>query len=683
MAEAQLAVLRVDVETKLGPLRRNMDKAQAVVQRSSARMTSSMERFRRKTVAAARSLLSFRNVAVGAAAATGLGLLVKRMIDTTEEIGKAADRIGITTRALQRLRFAADLAGVSMGQFDSALGGFAKRIGELRTRVDSELITALEDFNPALLEALRNTNSVEEALLLAADAMSVMESATERAAIASALFGRGAGLQMINLLRQGRGFIKDSGDELERLGGVIREDLVRAAEKAKDEITLLSRVISSNLSGAIISLTPDLEAGIELFGKWARTVRFLSDQFRELNDLGIDTLTIKLGDSIKKLQELRAELARTPTAFDRFRVFFAGRDVEKLIEQEERLQQRLKKLLAEAGAPGFETPKPPGSGTVSGGPPIPRRTMPEIEEMQRSARAEINRGFQDLALVRAPEEIARFDAERVRSIERFQELTAMAAGDMELQARAAELFEEEMRDIAAAQREAADSAERYSDFTLEAASAISGSLTSGIRELVAGTASAGEAMRGLLGTIAELIVKTTIQSTIEKLVLRTLDAETFAAKERLEIEEAITAEKQRQAVISAGQTGAGVPGGGAAGGGVVAGVIGTLGKILGFAGGGSFRPGQAFIAGERGPELIVAGRQGGTVVPNRALGFNVVIINRAPVQVSARERQVAGRQTLEVLVDQIDGAVARSIATGRGGQAIETEFDIQRRAVRR
>ena len=66
--------------------------------------------------------------------------------------------------------------------------------------------------------------------------------------------------------------------------------------------------------------------------------------------------------------------------------------------------------------------------------------------------------------------------------------------------------------------------------------------------------------------------------------------------------------------------------GAAAGGG--SGGIGMLGGIMSFAGffagGGDVMPGQEFVAGEQGPELIRAGTAGANVTPNSKIGGNPV-----------------------------------------------------------
>ena len=70
-------------------------------------------------------------VALGAIG-TAMFLAAKKAVNFADEIAKTADMIGLTTNALQELRFATNLAGISQGQLDSAIGAMSKRLGELR-----------------------------------------------------------------------------------------------------------------------------------------------------------------------------------------------------------------------------------------------------------------------------------------------------------------------------------------------------------------------------------------------------------------------------------------------------------------------------------------------------------------------------------------------------------------------
>ena len=60
---------------------------------------------------------------------------IQTAVDKLDLIAKTADKIGITTDALQELQVAADLAGVSSGVLDKALLKFTRSISEARQGV--------------------------------------------------------------------------------------------------------------------------------------------------------------------------------------------------------------------------------------------------------------------------------------------------------------------------------------------------------------------------------------------------------------------------------------------------------------------------------------------------------------------------------------------------------------------
>jgi hypothetical protein len=119
------------------------------------------------------------------------------------------------------------------------------------------------------------------------------------------------------------------------------------------------------------------------------------------------------------------------------------------------------------------------------------------------------------------------------------------------------------------------------------------------------------------------------------------------------------------------------------GGGLLSGIFEWAGGLLGFrAGGGSVMPGQAFVVGEKGPELLVTGRTSGTVIPNGgvsggAAAVNVTVINNAGAEVSVRERPSrGGGRELEIMVDAL---VAKSISQSgsKAFQAMEATYGLR------
>ena len=68
-----------------------------------------------------------------AGAATGIGLLGKKMLDVADKTANTADKLGITTDLLQELRFAATQTGISTESLETPMARFTKRLGEAAT----------------------------------------------------------------------------------------------------------------------------------------------------------------------------------------------------------------------------------------------------------------------------------------------------------------------------------------------------------------------------------------------------------------------------------------------------------------------------------------------------------------------------------------------------------------------
>ncbi|TKB22977.1 MAG: hypothetical protein E5V67_34640, partial [Mesorhizobium sp.] len=78
--------------------------------------------------------------------------------------------------------------------FNSALTIFAKNAG-LAEKGTGALYAGLQKLNPQLLQNIINAKDQEERLKLVSDAMAQMTDATQKAALASVVFGKG-GVEM-------------------------------------------------------------------------------------------------------------------------------------------------------------------------------------------------------------------------------------------------------------------------------------------------------------------------------------------------------------------------------------------------------------------------------------------------------------------------------------------------------
>ena len=235
----------------MGKAERALKSGSGKMNRSLGRLDKGFFRVRKGIDAKVKSLFSMKGAIVSVVGGAGLGLLIKRALDTGDTIAKVADSIGVSTDFLQEYRFAAGLAGIETGNFDSALQAAAKRVGEARAGTGT-LITILKKMDPALLAAVQGAKSMDQAMDLIIKKGASMSNQLDRAALFAAAFGRTAGVQMTNLIRKGADEIDRMRERARELGLVLNESLLRGAEEAKDKLSILGQVLSTTVTQAIL-----------------------------------------------------------------------------------------------------------------------------------------------------------------------------------------------------------------------------------------------------------------------------------------------------------------------------------------------------------------------------------------------------------------------------------------------
>ena len=257
----------------------------------------------------------------GAAAVGGLATLIDRSISAADAVAKTADKLGVGVEALQELRFAAQLAGVEQTTLDMGLQRFTRRAAEA-AKGTGEAKQALSQMGIALKDQHGNIRRAEDLLNDVADAFKRTTDPAERLRLAFKLFDS-EGVAMVNMLVGGAEALEATRRHARDLGIVLEEDLVRNAEKARDQLDTLGRVVSANLTRALLDLAPAIT------------------------------------DASSGLSELAADAA---TAYEQIKLVFQGdfnfeglskRSTRRIVEERRRELQEIAKELKEIGDIGF------------------------------------------------------------------------------------------------------------------------------------------------------------------------------------------------------------------------------------------------------------------------------------------------------------------------------------------
>ncbi len=191
---------------------------------------------------------------VALAGAGGLAVLIDRSITAADAIGKTADKIGVGVEALQELRYAAQAAGIEERTLDMALQRFTRRAAEA-AKGTGEAKDALSQMGIALRDQPGRLRRTEDLLGDVAEAFRAIEDPAERVRLAFKLFDS-EGVAMVNMLSNGADRLEEMRARARDLGIVLEESLIRDAERARNEMDTLGKVISANVTRAVLGLAP-------------------------------------------------------------------------------------------------------------------------------------------------------------------------------------------------------------------------------------------------------------------------------------------------------------------------------------------------------------------------------------------------------------------------------------------
>lgn len=180
-----------------------------------------------------KSTLTTIGISVTAASATLFGF-AKFTADAGEEASKAAQKLGISTDALQKLEAAAYLGDISLDTLQQSLGIFSRQIVSARDG-SADAAKALRKVGIDTKAFGGKLPSTTQALSLIADRFASMPDGMEKSALAMDLFGR-SGRDMIPFLNKGSAEIAKSALMAEKYGTVLSDVEIQLSNDFNDTI---------------------------------------------------------------------------------------------------------------------------------------------------------------------------------------------------------------------------------------------------------------------------------------------------------------------------------------------------------------------------------------------------------------------------------------------------------------
>jgi hypothetical protein len=211
---------------------------------------------------------SFAAVGVAMAAA------MKGAIDKADEIGKAAQKIGVPVQELSALKYAADLSDVSMETLTTSMGKLAKNMSAVAGGAQNEAAEAFKAMGIAVTNTDGTLRSSSQVLGDLAGKFAGYEDGAAKSALAMAVFGR-AGAQMIPLLNSGSAGLREMAAEAARLGLVMDQETADAAQQVNDNFTRLRRAADGLVILVTARMLPALENLSDMMASAAKNSNFL------------------------------------------------------------------------------------------------------------------------------------------------------------------------------------------------------------------------------------------------------------------------------------------------------------------------------------------------------------------------------------------------------------------------
>ena len=175
----------------------------------------------------------------GVASLGGIGLMAKQAIDAADNLGKMAQKVGVSVESLSALEYAGKLSDVSLEQLGTGLKKLSVNLNEVGSGGDNDAAAALKALGISATDSSGKLRNADAVFADVAEAFAGMKDGAGKTALAVAIFGK-AGSDLIPMLNAGAKGLAEMRGEAEALGLVFTGDTAKQAEAFNDNLTRLA-----------------------------------------------------------------------------------------------------------------------------------------------------------------------------------------------------------------------------------------------------------------------------------------------------------------------------------------------------------------------------------------------------------------------------------------------------------
>ena len=235
--------------------------------------------------------VALAGAAMAASAGTAFVTFGAQALKSADDIGDAAARIGISAVSFQKLGAAASAAGGTPELMTAALDKLNVGLGQFQANGNGPAAEAFKQLGLSSKIASGEIANSEQAFYAIAGAMEGVKNPAEKAAMATKLFGRAAGPDMLEVLGAGEQGLRQYGDAAQNTGRIMSEEMIKKLPEMKKNLDEAKRSLSQiatvfagqallGMEGFFNSLQPTIQS---IRGLAVQVGNFLQPSLQELS----------------------------------------------------------------------------------------------------------------------------------------------------------------------------------------------------------------------------------------------------------------------------------------------------------------------------------------------------------------------------------------------------------------
>lgn len=200
--------------------------------------------------------------------------LVEGFVTTAVESERLAQKLGLSTEAVQELGYAAKVTGANGEELQVGFQHLARGLEELRSKGTGPAADALRALKIPLHDSEVQHGKLDQVLEIVANRFAAMPDGVAKTASAIDLFGR-SGTSLIPLLNKGAGGIKELREEAEKLGIVIDENGIKKSKEFEEQNIRLHETFRGISNQIVAQMLPALNAMLTGLLEWVKSHKAL------------------------------------------------------------------------------------------------------------------------------------------------------------------------------------------------------------------------------------------------------------------------------------------------------------------------------------------------------------------------------------------------------------------------